>query len=77
MPCDSAYLSIVSSQLTRAEEEKVCFWLPVQQGSQLLGYVGSEFGGGLKLIAILFVLIHLMPTTHKGTSLPARSEVAP
>lgn len=48
----------------RAGEENTGFWLPVQQSSQFLGYMGSEFGGGLKLIAVLFMLIHLVPTTH-------------
>lgn len=38
---------------------------PVQQGSQLLGYVGSELGGSLKLIAILFMLIYFMPAIDK------------
>lgn len=53
----------------RAGEEKGHFRLPVEEGSQLLGYVGSEFGGGLKLVAILIVFIHLMPiNTHKRTS---------
>lgn len=50
--------------LMRAEE-KVSFWLPVQQGSELLGYVGSEFGGGLERVTILFMLIHRMPTTQR------------
>ena len=52
--------------------------LPVQQGSQFLGYVGSEFGGGLKFVAVLFVLIHLVPgNTYERTSPPVSSEAAP
>ena len=61
----------------RVGKEKAYFWLPVQQGCQLLGYVGSEGRGGLKLVAILLVLIHLLPTTHaEGPHFPPAQQLA-